>query len=172
MKALLVLAMVLLSPLPGHARGIYFQIKGDPRIAETTRIVSRCMPALEARETKNGQKLVTCRPANGGHLVGLMDGRGVRLRFFTSTGTLAWQRVIDGIIAFADEMMLVFESPGGYRVVWLAEKDGRTTRDVRFRKLSKRDTPQDDFRCGDLVDQWLRSNEKPARLAQVCTVLD
>jgi hypothetical protein len=172
MKALLVLATVLLSSLPAHARGIYFQIKGEPHSAETTRIVSRCLPALEARETKHGQKLATCRPAGGGHLLGLTEGSGVRLKFFTATGSLAWERVIDGTIAFADQMMLVLDAPAGYRVIWLAEKAGRTVREVLFTKLAKRDTPKDDFRCGDIVDQWLRSNEKPARLAQVCTVLD
>ena len=172
MKALFVFAVVLLRPVLTEARGIYFQIKGDAHGAETTRIVSRCTPELEALETKNGQKLATCRPANGGHLLGLTEGHGVRLKFFTSTGTLGWERVIDGTIAFADQLMLVFDAPTGYRVIWLADKDGRTVRDVPFTKLSKRDAPKDDFRCGDIVDQWLRSNEKPVRLAQVCTVLD
>ena len=168
MKALVVLAMVAL-PFPAHARGIYFQIKGDSQIAESTRI-TRCPPELEARESKNGAALATCRSVSKGHLLGVTEGRRVRLKFFAADGTVAWQRVIDGSVAFATEMMLVLDAPGGYRVLWLAERDGRTLREARFVKLTK--APKDDFRCGDLIDQWLRSNEKWPRLAQVCTVLD
>lgn len=168
MKVLLVLVMVTLS-FTADARGIYFGIKGDSQLAESTRI-TRCPPELEARETKNGAALATCRPVNKGHLLGVTEGRRVRLKLVAADGTVTWQRVIDGSVAFATGMMLVLDAPGGYRVLWLAESDGRTLREARFVKLTK--APTDDFRCGDLVDQWLRSTEKSPRLAQVCTVLD
>lgn len=149
------------------ARGFYFHVfpdgdAGTELVAETTR-VKRCpRELLEAQ----GAEVAACGLADGGHLIALKEGSGVRFKLVGKQGA-RWHRFFEGTVVFQEALFVVLESSTNHRALWLSPVDGSTTRSVDF---VEQPGPAPLKGCDDHVMKWFRS--ATGTIAAICRALD